>query len=245
MPRVKRSVHARKKRRKVLEQAKGYWGLKSSQLPLREGAGRALARLRLPRPQEQEADVPAALDHPHQRGRTGRGPLVQPVRARLHQGRDRARPQGARRPRRERPRRVRQDRRAGEGRAAELSARRQVFLDQAESAAGRSPLYEELWRALADEPLVDADRRRVLVGHAAAALGRPALPRARRRGHVGRGSRGARRAPRLPAALRRRAAGADERGAALLDAPAVLPRGGPAGRRRDTRPDRARPERRG
>jgi large subunit ribosomal protein L20 len=29
MPRVKRSVHARKKRRKVLSQAKGYWGLKS------------------------------------------------------------------------------------------------------------------------------------------------------------------------------------------------------------------------
>src|SRR5919199_5972518 len=30
MPRIKRSVHARKKRRKVLEQAKGYWGLKST-----------------------------------------------------------------------------------------------------------------------------------------------------------------------------------------------------------------------
>ena len=30
MPRVKRSVHAQKKRRKVLEQAKGYWGLKNS-----------------------------------------------------------------------------------------------------------------------------------------------------------------------------------------------------------------------
>jgi large subunit ribosomal protein L20 len=29
VPRVKRSVHARKRRRKVLEQAKGYWGLKS------------------------------------------------------------------------------------------------------------------------------------------------------------------------------------------------------------------------
>jgi len=28
MPRVKRSVHARKKRRKVLSQARGYWGLK-------------------------------------------------------------------------------------------------------------------------------------------------------------------------------------------------------------------------
>jgi large subunit ribosomal protein L20 len=30
MPRVKRSVAARKKRRKVLGQAKGYWGLKNS-----------------------------------------------------------------------------------------------------------------------------------------------------------------------------------------------------------------------
>ena len=29
MARVKRAVHAQKKRRKVLEQAKGYWGLKS------------------------------------------------------------------------------------------------------------------------------------------------------------------------------------------------------------------------
>ena len=30
MPRVKRAVHARKKRKKVLGQAKGYWGLKKS-----------------------------------------------------------------------------------------------------------------------------------------------------------------------------------------------------------------------
>ena len=30
MPRVKRAVHAKKKRRKVLEQARGYWGLKHS-----------------------------------------------------------------------------------------------------------------------------------------------------------------------------------------------------------------------
>ena len=43
MPRVKRSVGAHKKRRKVLEQAKGYWGLKSTNYTLREGAGRALA----------------------------------------------------------------------------------------------------------------------------------------------------------------------------------------------------------
>ena len=30
MPRVKRATHARKKRKKVLEQAKGYWGIKKS-----------------------------------------------------------------------------------------------------------------------------------------------------------------------------------------------------------------------
>ena len=30
MPRVKRSINARKKRRKVLDQASGYWGLKKS-----------------------------------------------------------------------------------------------------------------------------------------------------------------------------------------------------------------------
>ena len=30
MPRVKRSINARKKRRKVLSEAKGYWGLKST-----------------------------------------------------------------------------------------------------------------------------------------------------------------------------------------------------------------------
>src|ERR687883_1480017 len=30
MPRVKRSVHAKKKRRKVLQEARGYWGIKKS-----------------------------------------------------------------------------------------------------------------------------------------------------------------------------------------------------------------------
>ena len=30
MPRVKRSIHAQKKRRKVLEEAKGYWGFNNS-----------------------------------------------------------------------------------------------------------------------------------------------------------------------------------------------------------------------
>ncbi len=34
MPRVKRSVHARKKRRKVLQQARGYWGRRHSSYKL-------------------------------------------------------------------------------------------------------------------------------------------------------------------------------------------------------------------
>ena len=83
MPRVKRSVHARKKRRKVLEQAKGYWGLKKHELQVREGAGRALPRVRVPRPQGAEARVPQALDHAHQRRRARQRALVQPVHAGL------------------------------------------------------------------------------------------------------------------------------------------------------------------
>ena len=114
MPRVKRSVHARKKRRKVLEQAKGYWGLKIQELPAREGAGRPLAQVRLPRPQGPEARHAAPLDHPHQRRRAAARALVQPVHRRLQEGGDRARPQGAGRPRRQRPRRLRRDRRAGQ-----------------------------------------------------------------------------------------------------------------------------------
>jgi large subunit ribosomal protein L20 len=44
MPRVKRSVHARKKRKKVLEEAKGYWGLKhSSYRQAKEQVERSLA----------------------------------------------------------------------------------------------------------------------------------------------------------------------------------------------------------
>ena len=44
MPRVKRSVHARKKRRKVLEQARGYWGRKHSSYKLaKEQVERSLA----------------------------------------------------------------------------------------------------------------------------------------------------------------------------------------------------------
>ena len=158
MPRVKRSVHARKKRRKVLEQAKRLLGPQALQLPARQGAGRALARLRLPRPQEQEAHLPAALDHAHQRGRAARGALVQPVRLRAAQGRDPARPQGARRPRGERSGRpsARSPSRRRPRSRPELRSDATVFRRQAEQfEALGSPLYARLARRCANEPLVD------------------------------------------------------------------------------------------
>ena len=100
VPRVKRSVHARKKRRKVLDQASGYWGLKHSSYKLREGAGREVAHVRLPRPQDEEADAAAALDRADQRRRAPARPLLQPVHLGPQEGGDRARPQDPRRPRR-------------------------------------------------------------------------------------------------------------------------------------------------
>ena len=117
MPRVKRSVARAQEAPQGPRAGQGLLRPQEHALPLREGAGRALARLRLPRPQEQEADAPFALDRADQRGRSRERPLVQPVHERRAQGRDRARPQVARRSRRHRPRRVRARRRAGEGRA--------------------------------------------------------------------------------------------------------------------------------
>ena len=158
MPRVKRSVHARKKRRKVLEQAKGYWGLKKHELQVREGAGRALALVRVPRPQGQEARVPQALDHAHQRGRTRERALVQPVHRGPEGSRDRARPQGARRSRGQRSGHVRRHRRAGQAGARQISGGRQaeIFSRQAVYCDGRSPLYADLCRRLAVDPRVGA-----------------------------------------------------------------------------------------
>ena len=69
MPRVKRSVHARKKRRKVLGEAKGYWGLKKSSYKYaKEQVEHSLVYAYRDR-KNKKRDLPAALDRPHQRGR--------------------------------------------------------------------------------------------------------------------------------------------------------------------------------
>ena len=55
MPRVKRAVTAKKKRRTVLTKAKGYYGDKSRSYKAAKGAGPALAAVRVSRPPQQEA----------------------------------------------------------------------------------------------------------------------------------------------------------------------------------------------
>src|SRR5581483_4929540 len=137
--------------------SEGLLGSQEHELPLREGAGRPLARLRVPRPQEQEACVPAPLDHPDQRRRTRARALVQPVHLGLEGRERRARPQGARRPRRVGSRCIRQARRAGEVRTGLSSARQEeVFLRQAAFCETRSPLYARLCRRFAHDPAVAA-----------------------------------------------------------------------------------------
>src|SRR4026207_1545513 len=106
MARVKRSVHARKKRRKVLEQAKGYYGRKSTHYRYAKEQGehspvyaspdsrtkttKATAPSHpppaAPRPAQQDAPPPLALARPHQCGRAGERALVQPVHERRPQG---------------------------------------------------------------------------------------------------------------------------------------------------------------
>lgn len=51
MPRIKRSPNALKKRRKVLHEAQGYYGLKKSSLPEGQRAATEVLHIRLPRPQ--------------------------------------------------------------------------------------------------------------------------------------------------------------------------------------------------
>ena len=60
MPRVKRSGARAQEAPQGPGAGEGVLGPQELPLHVREGAGRALARLRLPRPQEQEAHVPAS-----------------------------------------------------------------------------------------------------------------------------------------------------------------------------------------
>ena len=123
MPRVKRSVAARKKRRKVLDQAKGYYGLKKSHYTYAKE-------------QVDQSLVYAYRDRKN-RKRTFRSLWIIRINAAARQhglsynqlvhglgkAGHRARPQVARRPGDERAGCVRRGRRAGQGRARRGSLR--------------------------------------------------------------------------------------------------------------------------
>ena len=114
MTRVKRSVHARKKRRKVLAQASGYWGLKSK--VYRRAKEQVQHSLQYAyRDRRVRSATSAALDRPHQRRGAHPRALLQPDDQRAEAGRGRRRPQGAGRPGGARAEDVRGARRARQG----------------------------------------------------------------------------------------------------------------------------------
>ena len=87
MPRVKRGVTARARHKKVLDQAKGFRGRRKQRLPHRQGSGDEGGAVPVPRPPQEEARVPRALDHPHQRRRARARHDVQRVHDRPEEGR--------------------------------------------------------------------------------------------------------------------------------------------------------------
>ena len=234
MPRVKRSVHARKKRRKVLEQAKGYWGLKNSNYTYaKEQVERSLAyayRDRKVRKREFRKLWIMRINA----GARANGLSYNQFIAGLKAAEHRARPEGARGSRGHRSGEVRRDRRAGQGRARqrEISRQAEIFSRQAAYCDGRSPLYAAALPPARGRSAGRRRRARPRLGLSAAAARRPALPRARaarRRGTTSTPRSTSTRA--FLARWCRGAGGADERGAALVGAPARRSSRSPTGGR--------------
>ena len=67
MARVKRGVTAHAKHKKVLDQAKGYYGRRKNSIKTAKAGGGEGQPVRLSRPQEPQAELPRAVDPAHQR----------------------------------------------------------------------------------------------------------------------------------------------------------------------------------
>ena len=94
MARVKRGVTSHAKHKKALKAAKGFYRPAQEHDPHRQGRGRQVDAVRLPRPQEQEAHIPGALDPAPQRGGARARPDLFAIYRRPRQGGDRGRSQG-------------------------------------------------------------------------------------------------------------------------------------------------------
>ena len=93
MARVKRGVTSHAKHKKVLKAAKGYWPPQEHH-PHRKAAVDKEHAICLPRPEEQEADVPCALDPASQRSGPPARHDLSPIYRWSRQGRDRDGSQG-------------------------------------------------------------------------------------------------------------------------------------------------------
>ena len=118
MARVKRGVTAGRRHKKVLGKAKGYYNARRKIYRAAKQAVIKAGPVRVPRPARQEARVPRAVDHAHQRRGARARAVLQPPDRGPAQGGHRNRPQGAGGSGGPRRQRLRRDRRAGQGRAA-------------------------------------------------------------------------------------------------------------------------------
>ena len=66
MPRARNPVQSRARRKKILKQAKGYYGARSRSYPRRQAGGHQGRPVRVPGPPAAQAPVPGALDRPDQ-----------------------------------------------------------------------------------------------------------------------------------------------------------------------------------
>ena len=103
MPRVKKSVASRARRKKWLGMAKGFRSRPAAAVSFRPGGRGARPDLRLPGPQGSEAGIPRPVDRPHQRRLAAAGDVLQQIHRRAEKGRDQSGPQGPGRPGSRRP----------------------------------------------------------------------------------------------------------------------------------------------
>ena len=151
MARVKRSVHAKKKRRVILDRAPGVLRQQEPQLPRRQRAGHAQPAVRLPRPAGPQGRLPVAVDPAHQRRLPPGRHQLQPVHRRAEGRRHRGRPQGPRRPRRHRS--------GGVRRPGQASRRRRCRAGACRAYADDPPRARRNPRLAAAAAAVAASRR--------------------------------------------------------------------------------------
>ena len=68
MPRATSSSATKRRHKKILKQAKGYWGRRHSNFRIARETVERGSRFRLPRPPSAKASVPPTVDHSHQCG---------------------------------------------------------------------------------------------------------------------------------------------------------------------------------